>query len=164
MAARGGSVRMVTPGELHLIDELTTGGGDIAGEGNGGVVLPAVGPARDGLAAGTAIMELVARSGSSLSELADGLPRYERRRSTLPCTGYDRARAAIEAVATHLGVGGDGPDPEEGMQVEHDGAWALVRQSATEPVLRLTVEATSRAAADDLHDELEAVLREAAAT
>jgi phosphomannomutase len=127
-------------------------------------VLPAIGAARDGLAAGVAIMQLIARTGSPLSELAGGLPRYGRRRSTLPCAGHELACAAIEAVAAHLGAGDGEPDPEEGLRVERDGAWALVRQSATEPVLRLTVEAPSQAAADDLHDELRAALREAAAT
>jgi phosphomannomutase len=163
MAARGGGVRGVTPGELHLVEELATRGGDVAGEGNGGVVVPAVGLARDGLAAGAAIMELLARTGSSLSELAGRLPRYARRRSTMPCAGGRHASAAIEAVAAHLGKQAD-RDPEQGLLVERDGAWALVRQSATEPVLRLTVEARSQAAADDLHAELQAALREAAAT
>lgn len=167
-AARGGRVREVTPGELHLIEELTAVGGDIAGEGNGGVVVPAVALARDGLACGAKIAELVARTGSSLSELAGGLPRYERRRSTVFCAGPDHARAAIMAVAAHVrgADAGDSAgvrDPEQGLRVDRDGAWGLVRQSATEPVLRLTVEARSRAAADHLHDELQAALRGAAA-
>ena len=166
IAARGGSVRVVTPGELHLVEELSTRGGDIAGEGNGGVIVPAVGCARDGLAAGVAIMELLARTGSPLSELADGLPRYARRRSTVPCADRPRACAAIEAVAARLGGhAGDGVgqerDPEEGLLVERGEAWGLVRQSATEPVLRLTVEARSQAAADDLYAELQAALRDA---
>ena len=169
-AARGGGVRVVSPGELHLVEELTAGGGDIAGEGNGGVVVPAVGLARDGLAAGAAIMELLARTGSSLSELAGRLPHYVRRRSTMPCAGRHGACAAIEAVAVHLdgrareaGPGGD-RDPETGLIVERDSAWGLVRQSATEPVLRLTVEARSQAAADDLHAELQAALQAVAVT
>jgi phosphomannomutase len=163
VAARGGGVRVVAPGELHLIEELTAGSGDIAGEGNGGVVVPNVGIARDGLAAGAAIMELLARTGSSLSELAGDLPRYVRRRSTASCPDRSVACAAIDVVAARLGIEASG-DPEEGLQVERDDAWGLVRQSATEPVLRLTVEARSRAAADDLYAELEAVLRLAEAT
>jgi phosphomannomutase len=169
-AARGADVRVVSPGELHLVKELTEAGGDIAGEGNGGVVVPAVGLARDGLAAGAAVMELLARTGSSLSELAGRLPRYVRRRSTVPCADRRRACAAIEAVAARVeeraaDAGGGGErDPEQGLLVERDGAWGLVRQSATEPVLRLTVEARSQAAVDDLHAELQAALGEAAAT
>ena len=168
--ARGGAVRVVTPGELHLVEELAAGGGDIAGEGNGGVVVPAVGLARDGLAAGAAIMELLARTGSSLTELVDSLPKYARRRSTVSCAGHQHACAAIEAVAARLDERGDDirtggeRDPEEGLLVARDGAWGLVRQSATEPVLRVTVEARSPAAADDLHAELQSALREAVAT
>lgn len=167
IAAQGGRVRVVTPGELHLVEELTAGGGDIAGEGNGGVIVPAVGCARDGLAAGAAIMGLLARVGSPLSELADALPRYARRRSTVPCSDRDRARAAIEAVATALdgdAADDEAGDPEEGVLVERGDAWGLVRQSATEPVLRLTVEARSDASADDLYGKLNAALRQVVAT
>jgi phosphomannomutase len=81
----------------------------------------------------------------------------------VPCADGDRARAGIEAVAAHLGAAGDDLSPEQGLRVDCEGVWALVRQSATEPVLRLTVEGRSRAAADDLHGELLAVL-EAATT
>jgi phosphomannomutase len=170
MVARGGSVRVVSPGELHLVDALTARGGDIAGEGNGGVVVPAVGLARDGLAAGAAVIDLVARTGSPLSDFADGLPRYARRRSALPCGGRRDACAAIEAVAARLAGrdvdkdrAGD-RDPEQGLLVERDGAWGLVRQSATEPILRVSVEARSQVAADELHSELRAALREQTAS
>ena len=115
-------------------------------------------------------MELLARTGSSLSELAGRLPQYVRRRSTVPCSGRRHACAAIEAVAAQIDRRAGDPelgserDPEQGLRLERGDAWALVRQSATEPVLRLTVEARSQAAADDLHAELEAALRQAAAT
>ena len=102
MAARGGGVRVVTPGELHLVEGLTAGGGDIAGEGNGGVVVPAVGIARDGLAAGAAIMELLARTGlvavgARRRPAALRAPALDR-----ALRGRDRACAAIDAVAARL--------------------------------------------------------------
>ena len=42
--------------------------------------------------------------------------------------------------------------------MQRDGAWGLIRRSATEPVLRVTAEAPGAAAAADLHDELVSVL------
>jgi phosphomannomutase len=44
-------VHVVPPGELHLHEALVATGADLAGEGNGGVIVPAAGPGRDGLAA-----------------------------------------------------------------------------------------------------------------
>jgi phosphomannomutase len=146
----------VAPGELHLLHGLATHGGDLAGEGNGGVVHPAVGIARDGLAAAAAVLELIALGGRPLSELAAELPRLSRRRSTVPCAGEPQAEAALDAVATRLDVASG--DPYDGVLVEAPGSWALVRRSATEPVLRISVEAGDAASAESLHRELRAAL------
>ena len=101
-AARGGGVRVVSPGELHLVEELTARGGDIAGEGNGGVVVPAVGLARDGLAAGAAIMALLARTGRRCPSSPAACRTTSAGARPCPAPGRDHACAAIEAVAAHL--------------------------------------------------------------
>ncbi len=151
-AGGGGEVRTVPPGELHLVTELAQGSGDLAGEGNGGVVLPEVGLSRDGLAAGAAILELMARTGKPISQLAAELPRLCRRRSTVDCSSPAEAAEALARV-------GPATQPHEGVRLERaDGAWALARLSATEPVLRLTVEAPVAELADALHDELRSLL------
>jgi phosphomannomutase len=153
LAARGGSVRVVTPGELHLLEGIAETNADLAGEGNGGVVVPSIGMARDALAAAVAVLELRAASGAPLSRLVSELPRSSRRRSTLPCGGEDAANRALEALAARLGLPAP-TDPEMGIRVERDGAWGLVRRSATEPVLRVTTEADAPEAAEALHAEL----------
>ncbi len=158
MGARGGAVAVVCPGELHLLEELARTGADLAGEGNGGVVVPEVGPARDGLAAGILVLELLARSRRPLSELVEALPRYIRRRSTVPCAGVEPARAALANLAEYLGVPRP-DDPEEGISFETGDGWALVRKSATEHVIRLTVETRQALAADALHRDVLVNLR-----
>ena len=74
-------------------------------------------------------------------------------------SGFDQV--TLSAVARRLDVGP--ADPEAGLLVESGDRWALVRRSATEPVLRVTVEAADAAAADDLHDEVRAALAGAVA-
>jgi phosphomannomutase len=152
--ARGGEVMCVAPGELHLIEGLLETGWDLAGEGNGGVVRPTVGLARDGMAAAVAVLELAARTGLPLSQLAADLPRRGRVRSTIPCRTADDALEALSRLAETSGV--EAPDnPEDGILIEaDDSSWGLVRRSATEPVLRVTVEAADTDAADALHREL----------
>jgi phosphomannomutase len=152
LAGRGGLVHVVSPGELHLLEAVSELGAELAGEGNGGVVVPAVGMARDALAAAIAVLELCATSGQSLSRLAGELPRYARRRSTVPCEGKEAGRA-LDSLARGLDI--DAPDdPEMGVRIERGEAWGLVRRSATEPVLRVTVEAPTAEAAETLHAEL----------
>jgi phosphomannomutase len=155
---RGGTVTVVAPGELHLVQELEPAGADLAGEGNGGVVVPEVGAARDALAAGVLILEHLARTRRPLSELAAELPHLVRFRSTVPCGGLGEAHDALDRLASSLGLPPP-VDPEEGLRVEAGDAWALVRRSATEHVLRITVEARQAACADALGRELLAGLR-----
>jgi phosphomannomutase len=154
LAARGGRVHVVTPGELHLVQGVVSSGAELAGEGNGGVLIPSVGMARDALAAAVTILELRAASGSSLSRLVSELPPYAWRRSTVPCPGDEAASQALASLAARLGI--DAPDdPEEGIRVDTGhGTWGLVRRSATEPVLRVTTEARDLAAANQLYEEL----------
>jgi phosphomannomutase len=158
-ANRGGGVRVVPAGEIHLFEELSEHGGDLAGEGNGGIVVPEVGIARDALAAAAAILSLLARTDAPLSGLTSELPAYTRRRSTVPRGSITDGPAALEALARRMGA--DFTNPEIGVCVESgDGSWGLVRMSATEPVIRITVEASTEAEAESLHGELRAALLE----
>ena len=59
----------------------------------------------------------------------------------------------MDAVAAAHGL--RAADPSTGVSLElGQGAWGLVRRSATEPVLRVTVEAPDDATADALHGHL----------
>ncbi len=157
MAESGGTVHVTRPGELHLLEALDATGADLAGEGNGGVVVPEVGMARDGLAAGALILDLMARTGAPLSSLAAGLPRFARRRFTVPCADASYARNALTALAERMGQPFE--DSRHGVLVHRpDSTWGLVRQSATEPVLRVTVESREPAQVDALEADLRAGL------
>jgi phosphomannomutase len=157
MAERTGwAVAVSSPGELHLLERLSETGADLAGEGNGGVVVPQVGMARDALAAAAAILELLSAGDEPISALAADLPRLVRHRESLPCAAGSAAEA-LSAMAERVGdaVG----DPVEGFTVERPGGgWALVRQSATEPVLRITVESPDERLTDELYDEVRSAL------
>ena len=152
-AARGARTVVVPPGELHLAEALAGQRDALAGEGNGGVIVPEAGPGRDGLAAGLLAMELMARTGSALADLAGALPAYARRRSSVALAAPEAATARLAAAAEALRLAPPG-DPETGLSVRRGRAWGLIRRSATEPVLRVTAEAPDAAAAAELHDEL----------
>ncbi len=152
----GGGVRSVPTGELYLVQSLLAEGGDLAGEGNGGVIVPAVGLARDGLAAAASILALMARESVALSALAASVPKLARLRSTVPCSDPVRATALLARLAAGLGL--ELIDAHRGLRVDRHGAWALVRASATEPLLRITAEAPDVQTASALHNEVRQAL------
>jgi phosphomannomutase len=158
VAPRGGRVIVVPTGELHLVEALVAYRAGLAGEGNGGVVVPEVGLARDGLAAAAVVLELVARARRPLARIVDDLPPLARVRSTLEWRDAQDALATLRAVGRRLGA----PlvaDARLGVRVERpDGAWGLVRLSGTEPVMRVTAEAATAEQAQELHDRLRAEL------
>ena len=118
-----GEVHVSSTGELNLVTQLLARSAGSAGEGNGGVVVAAVGLARDGLAAGLAILDFLARAGMPLGELLAELPRLAIRRSEIDCDAAV-APALLGGLARELGAAFH--DPHLGVRVgPPSGAWVL---------------------------------------
>jgi phosphomannomutase len=124
-----------------------------AGEESGGYAFREHLPERDGCYAGLLILDLLARSGKTMSELVQEL--YAK-------TGehfYDRIDVQLqpgqrEAVLKRLvdaapdAIAGRKllkRDALDGYRFEFDGGWLLVRPSGTEPLLRIYAETTDAA-------------------
>ncbi len=63
-------------GEINVADEMRKHGARIGGEGNGGVISPEVHLGRDSLAGIVYVLEMMAETGKSVSQLKAELPRY----------------------------------------------------------------------------------------
>jgi len=151
-----GSTRIVT-----RVRELREAGErvPVAGESNGGVFFPRRGLARDGAYTAARFLELaVAESASAVVEPYTG---YHVVRETIPHYGGDQRDAMLAAAAERA----DGADAEvrtiDGYRIEYDDAWVLVRESGTEPLLRVTAEAAGENRATDLAAEMVDALRAA---
>jgi phosphomannomutase len=124
-----------------------------AGEESGGYAFAEHLPERDGCYAGLLLMDLVARSGKTVSELVAEL--YSRVGGHF----YDRIdvhmqpdqrQGAIDRVAsakpdTIAGRKLLKTDNKDGYLFEFEGGWLLVRPSGTEPLLRIYTETTDQA-------------------
>jgi phosphomannomutase/phosphoglucomutase len=128
----------------------------MGGEGNGGLIFPDHQFCRDGGMTAAMMVSLISSTGQSLSALADELPAMtvikEKIRSS-------RARDAVAAL--EKAFSGEDLDRTDGIRLNRDDAWALVRPSGTEPLLRILVEAEERVRAEALHREIRNLLRDA---
>ena len=147
-AARFG-VRVVRTkiGEANVVEGMERSGCLIGGEGNGGLIYPAITRCRDGLAALAVIIELMAKTGRTLSQLAAEWPEYIMVKSKIPLQGLDPA-VAIGRLAEKFS--GETIDRQDGLKIIRSNGWVQVRPSNTEPIMRCFAEARTQAEAQAL--------------
>jgi phosphomannomutase len=136
-------------GEANVVKRMTEVGAVIGGEGNGGVILPALHMTRDAPLAAALVLQLLADRETSLRGLLAEWPRYwmAKRRAARPkgpLTGIlDGLKASAPAGAAE--------DRRDGLHLAwEDDHWLHVRSSGTEPILRVYAEANAPETADRL--------------
>jgi phosphomannomutase len=109
-----------------------------------------------GMLAGLHVLALVGRSGRPMSALADDLPRYAAS-GEINSTVTDPKAAMAEVAAAFEGRGT--LSWVDGLLVTSADWWLSVRESNTEPLLRLNVEAGDETTVAELRDEALAIIR-----
>jgi len=155
--AAGAEVVEVRVGEVNLskaiIEAEAQGKVAFGGEGNGGVIYPPVCHGRDSLSAMALVLEAMAASGRSLSELVAAMPRYAIRKAKVE--GIDRAAMTLLLGALQRKYAREEVSLADGLKVRFaDRSWLQVRPSNTEPVVRFTAESPFPHRADSLMAEL----------
>lgn len=133
-------------GEANVARAMVAEGALIGGEGNGGVMYPALHVGRDAPLAAALILHHLAREGRPLSELVAAAPRYAIVKAKTP-RGADLARKyqALEARFPEAER-----DHSDGLRLGWPDRWLHVRPSGTEPIIRLIAEAPTAAEAEEL--------------
>ncbi|MGH7570171.1 MAG: phosphoglucosamine mutase [Gemmatimonadales bacterium] len=155
-AARECGAELVrTPvGEVHVARKIVSVGAPIGGEGNGGVMYPALHVGRDAPVAAALALELVVRSGQRVSDLVAAAPRYAIVKSKVE---RGTRNAERELTGVYAALRGRFPeataDLQDGLRLAWPDRWLHVRPSNTEPIVRLIAEAPSAAAAERLIEE-----------
>lgn len=124
----------------------------IAGEQNGGIIFPSFRLSRDGGYILATMLERVVEM--PLSELVAPFTDRVYRRQDLPLEDHQASDRMLEAVK-RWGQKRNGSVTEiDGVRVDLDDEWILIRPSGTEPLVRIYIEAATEEAATAL---LEAV-------
>jgi phosphomannomutase len=147
-AARDFGARFVRApvGEANVARAIRDEGAVIGGEGNGGVILPALHIGRDAPLGVALILHYLAKVGASLSSVVAASPRYTILKAKAP-RGPDLGplfdlmrRRFPDATA----------DERDGLRLSWADRWLHVRPSGTEPIVRLIAEAPTAADAERL--------------
>ncbi len=162
IAAQAGSEIIRTPvGEAHVANTMVAENCVIGGEGNGGIIDLRVIPVRDSLVGIVLILQLMAETGKSLSELVAEIPSYNMIKTKFPCP-QDKALPVIESVKQHYAQSGGTDakiDTRDGIRIDLPEGWVQLRASNTEPIIRIISEAGSQEAAQKLIDQIQALIK-----
>jgi phosphomannomutase len=135
-------------GEAWVVKEIMDREALIGGEGNGGVIYPAVHPGRDAATGIALILHGLAAAGKPVSEWNREVPDYVMIKTKFPATSDAVGR--LQSL-----VGTEFADAAElvtidGVKAVYADRWVHVRPSGTEPVVRIFAEAPDEAAAQTL--------------
>jgi phosphomannomutase len=157
VAARFGvSLIRTRIGEANVVEGMVRHNCAIGGEGNGGLIYPAISWARDGLAAMAIIIELMAKTRKNLSVLAGEWPHYAIVKDKIPVGSADvtALMRKLTEKFSHEVI-----DRLEGLKIIRENGWVHVRPSNTEPIIRCYAEARTPEEANTLADMVTSAVR-----
>ena len=145
---RGGQYFASAVGEVNVVAKMKEVGAVIGGEGNGGVIYPALHYGRDALVGVALFLTHLAASGKTMSGLKATYPEYFASKNKIQLTpSIDTAKVLQEMKRRYEG---EKITDIDGVKIDFADKWVHMRKSNTEPVIRIYAEAKSQSEADAL--------------
>ena len=151
----GCSYAAAAVGEVNVTTLMRKTNAVIGGEGNGGVIYPALHAGRDALVGVALFLTLLAKKGMKVSELRKTYPDYvisKNRKDLTPDMDVD---ALLHKVAEKYGAQKDCQVTTiDGVKIDFADGWVHLRKSNTEPIIRIYSEAHTEARANELAQQV----------
>ncbi len=140
--AAGGSVVRTKVGDVHITEAMLETGAIFGGEPVGAWIHPDVHLCPDGLLSAVRLMQALDSDGKTLSQFVSGITEYPTLRAKVSCPNSekDAAMGLISDIGEEFGEVTD-ISTVDGVRLQLEDGWVLIRPSGTEPIIRITVEA-----------------------
>lgn len=145
-------------GEVNVTTKMKEVGAVIGGEGNGGVIYPAIHYGRDALVGIALLLSHIAHEGKKLSELRATYPSYfmaKNRIDLKPDTNVPAILAKVKELYQKEEI-----NDIDGVKIDFADAWVHLRSSNTEPIIRVYSEASSPEKAEAIGQKVMSVVME----
>ncbi len=139
-------------GEVNVVEEMKKREAVIGGEGNGGIIYPALHYGRDALVGIALFLSFLAKSKMKCSQLRKSYPEYviAKKKLTLEAgTDTDRILGSVREHFADRKI-----DDRDGLRIDNEKGWVHIRKSNTEPIIRIYAEGISPDVSENLADEV----------
>ena len=155
LRAVGGDTLRTRVGDTYVAEAVTGDDVVFGGEPSGAWIWPDATLCPDGPLAAARLAALIAER--PLSERVDDVPTFPILRDSV-AVDADAKTAIVDRVADAAAAEYDGRSTLDGVRVDVEDGWFLVRASGTQPLIRLTAEGETRADAEALLEAARALL------
>ena len=143
-------------GEVNVTTKMKEVGAVIGGEGNGGVIYPAIHYGRDALVGIALLLSHIAHEGKKLSELRATYPSYYMAKNRIdlkPDTDVPSILAKVKDLYKMEEI-----NDIDGVKIDFDDSWVHLRSSNTEPIIRVYSEADTPEKAEAIGQKVMSVV------
>ena len=140
-------------GEAHVVKKMNELNIAIGGEGNGGVILKEVHLGRDSLVAISMILNLLSSSRKSISNEITNIPKYLMIKDKI----HIDSKIDFDSLENIFDC--DEINKLDGIKFSWPNKWIHIRQSNTEPIIRIFAEASTQDEVDELINTLKNYLK-----
>lgn len=144
----GAEYNAAAVGEVNVVTKMKETGAVIGGEGNGGVIYPALHYGRDALVGIALFLSHLAHEKKKVSELRRTYPQYyiaKNRIDLKPGTDVDAILRKVKGIYANEEI-----NDIDGVKIDFPDKWVHLRKSNTEPIIRVYSEASTMEAADEI--------------
>lgn len=144
-------------GEVNVVAEMKRTGAVIGGEGNGGVIYPALHYGRDALAGIALFLTHLAGQRMRCSELRRKYPDYYIAKTKIDLSGeidMNRLSDVLSAAYPEATC-----DTRDGIKLDLPSGWVQIRKSNTENIMRIYAEEKGKEFAEKLAEEVTVIVK-----
>ena len=154
----GGNYFASAVGEVNVVEMMKANDAVIGGEGNGGIIYPALHNGRDALVGIALFLTHLAKFGKSASILRRTYPSYHISKNKIELTPDIDVDGVLEKIKKKYAK--NPINTIDGVKIEFDKEWVHLRKSNTEPIIRIYSESETAATADHLAWKIIADIKE----
>ncbi len=144
----GGTYKAAAVGEVNVVKKMKETDAVFGGEGNGGVIYPALHYGRDAMVGTALFLSYMSTEGKKASTLRAALPDYHISKNKVQLGDDGNPDAVIQQMKDRY-ADLDKTDID-GLKLLFPGEWVHMRKSNTEPIIRIYAESHGAEKADEL--------------